>query len=564
MQQCGYIKLSFSNNLDIAEKLIRFEENEYTFSLVYTSSPYLHKRIRYRPGGMLCEAVFGYRFICKQSKCKKLFFNENRISNTSCYYCGHIMKFNKNRENRYGAIFLNFPICNPLCIQKLSDLSELFKQFTNFKKNNIYYGTHDLALNDGTQNKEIYIGNSCAVFKVFSSFINFVHFFCSSISVFQKTHYEKKISNKKFLENIKTIKDVNSPTFKELFLLLMPVLPINLRENLGKVNGKQIDSKFNYLYRFVLDLNNKILNKDYNFNYNVKYVCLLFFLIKIIITYALLLDVYPDNSNIYVRLQGKYGIFRQKLLGFRVDYSGRTVIVPGSDLPITNVGLPISMIHKHNQPSVSFDIDKNLRVYARKFKTKKLQQYIGQTKPKAEQKFYDMCLFISKMFNNINDNSVIVNRAPTLHKMNTQAFNTVLSEGRAIKFTPICCTGYNADFDGDQMGIFSILFDSVVNEAQLLSRPMVNLYSPTNKKNMFNATQGVLLGNYIITVYNYLNMGLTTVIGNLTTLIELNINTFYINSPLTLRHNKYFYKTTIGRHLLKVNFNSHFNTNKDK
>ncbi|GFE55938.1 DNA-directed RNA polymerase (apicoplast) [Babesia ovis] len=546
------IKLSFLDNEDIAQKIKRQGKFTEIISLVYTSAPYLHKRIRYRFSSLLCEYIFGYRFVCREPKCRVLEYNENRIKNTACYYCGNIMRFNKYRENRFGAIFLNFPICNPLRLQKILDCFILFKNFNMFKKDNLYYRTYEDE-HDDIKFKELYMGNSDAIFNVFSSFINIINIFCSSINIFNKNKYRKKACIKVFLENQNVIKNIKENTFINSFLILMPVLPINLRENIAIVKGKPVGSKFNFLYRFIIEVNNKLLKTVCSFNYKVKYIGLLFFLIKIIATYALLLDIYPDPYNIYERLQGKYGIFRQKLLGFRVDYSGRTVIVPEPELPISKVGIPVNMLQQIYNPEPYVDITKLTKHKGRFFKKiRKYKKPTGEIKSNRYMSFSESCGYACSFIGSIIENTVIVNRAPTLHKMNTQSFNPIFVEGRSIKFMPMLCSGYNADFDGDQMGVFSILFKSSILESQSMTRSFSNMRSPTNKKNMFNTTQGILLGNYGLTIYNCLPVCSYIVINNYTTLTEIGAISSYTNILATLRYFKYFYKTNIGRSILTL------------
>ncbi|KAK1441667.1 beta and beta-prime subunits of DNA dependent RNA-polymerase like protein (apicoplast) [Babesia gibsoni] len=259
---------------------------------------------------------------------------------------------------------------------------------------------------------------------------------------------------------------------------------------------------------------------------------MLFTLIKILLTYTNLQSIFNYNITIYSKLQGKYGIFRQNLLGFRVDYSGRAVIISSPDLYLDSIGLPITML-KYSLNNIIFK-DSN------KISEEEIKIY------------YNSDLLNLNLFNNLNKFSFIVNRAPTLHKMNTQSFYPMFTEGRAIKFMPILCVGYNADFDGDQMGVFSILFNSSLLESLNTLRPIVNLLSSTNKKNILNLTQGALLGLNILSIYNYFNFIKYYIINNYTTLIELNTNNILINTPLLLRYNYYFYLTTIGRSLLNI------------
>ena len=185
-------------------------------------------------------------------------------------------------------------------------------------------------------------------------------------------------------------------------------------------------------------------------------------------------------------LKGKQGRFRQNLLGKRVDYSGRSVIVVGPELKMDQCGLPKEMALELFKPFVLNDLV--LREVSPNIKqAKKLVE-------RADDKVWD------SLENVIKDHPVLLNRAPTLHRLGIQAFSPVLVEGRAIKLHPLCCTAFNADFDGDQMAVHLPLSNEAQEEARTLMLAAKNLLKPSDGKPVTVPTQDMVLGSYYLTI----------------------------------------------------------------
>nr|APQ42933.1 RpoC1 [Babesia sp. Lintan]QAX27052.1 RpoC1 [Babesia motasi]QAX27083.1 RpoC1 [Babesia motasi] len=528
MSDYSNIKLSLSTLDNIIKSIIRKNKNDYIIGLIDSSSQFLHKRKRFRTGSLLCEEIFGYAYLCKNNICKKLKFNENIVYNNLCHTCGRKMRINKHRKYRFGAVYFNFPIFNPLYLAKCIKYIDLFKTFNQFSYYNLYAFEFDHKYFNSISTA---IGNSYIVMNVFLNFINLLYKFFSSIEILKyKLNSIKSYKTASFLD-LKILNTTNNLNkFKNFILILFPVLPINLRHSIKTAEHSKLTSKFTLLYKFVIDINNKIINPEYKFHYEVKYIFVLFDLLNTLLNYSKLQSLLKQDYNIYSKLQGKYGIFRQNLLGFRVDYSGRSSIVSSPDIGLNSIGVPIQMLKRFSPVSLE-DLESE--------DMEELEAYSSYTSN------YDI-------FNRLNDYSFLINRAPTLHKMNTQSFEPIFTEGRSIKFIPILCPGYNADFDGDQMGVFSLLFSDTIKESKYIMRPITNLYSPTNNNNMLNLTQGAALGKYTLSMYKYCNYGNNIILNNYTSLVDLQINYLYINTPLTIRHYNYFYLTTLGRSLLGV------------
>ena len=185
-------------------------------------------------------------------------------------------------------------------------------------------------------------------------------------------------------------------------------------------------------------------------------------------------------------LKGKQGRFRQNLLGKRVDYSGRSVIVVGPELKIYQCGLPKEMALELFKPFVmkrlvELDISKNIK------SARKMVERGGAEVWDALE-------------NIIKDHPVLLNRAPTLHRLGIQAFEPVLVEGRAIKLHPLVCTAFNADFDGDQMPVHVPLSAEAQAEARFLMLASNNLLKPSDGKPVTVPSQDMVLGSYYLTL----------------------------------------------------------------
>lgn len=184
-------------------------------------------------------------------------------------------------------------------------------------------------------------------------------------------------------------------------------------------------------------------------------------------------------------LKGKTGRFRQNLLGKRVDYSGRSVIVVGPDLKFYQCGLPKKMALELFKPFIMNELVKEK--FAQNIKSAK--KMVERVNPKV----WDV---LEKV---IKDHPVLLNRAPTLHRLGIQAFEPVLVEGKAIKLHPLVCTAYNADFDGDQMAVHLPLSVEAQTEARLLMMSTNNILAPKDGKPITTPTQDMVLGSYYLT-----------------------------------------------------------------
>ena len=184
-------------------------------------------------------------------------------------------------------------------------------------------------------------------------------------------------------------------------------------------------------------------------------------------------------------LKGKQGRFRQNLLGKRVDYSGRSVIVVGPTLKLHQCGLPKKMALELFKPFIYNKLEE--RGYVNTIKSAK--KMVEKERPEV----WDILDEV------ISEHPVLLNRAPTLHRLGIQAFEPVLIEGKAIQLHPLVCTAFNADFDGDQMAVHVPLSVEAQMEARVLMMSTNNILSPANGRPIINPTQDIVLGLYYAT-----------------------------------------------------------------
>ena len=193
-----------------------------------------------------------------------------------------------------------------------------------------------------------------------------------------------------------------------------------------------------------------------------------------------------DLKSLSAMLRGKQGRFRQNLLGKRVDYSGRSVIVVGPELKIYQCGLPKEMAIELFKPFIM------------KRLVESGQCHNIKTAKRAVEKAKDMVWNVLEDV--IKDHPVLLNRAPTLHRLSIQAFEPVLIEGRAIKISPLVCGPFNADFDGDQMAVHLPLSVEAQAEARFLMLSANNILKLADGKSVMSPTQDMIIGAYYLTI----------------------------------------------------------------
>ena len=303
------------------------------------------------------------------------------------------------------------------------------------------------------------------------------------------TKRKKAIKRLKVLEALK--KSQNRPEW--MILTILPVIPPDLRPLVPLDGGRFATSDLNDLYRRVINRNNRLkrlqeLNAPEIIIRNEKRML------------QEAVDVLFDNGrrgraitgsnkrplrSLSDMLKGKQGRFRQNLLGKRVDYSGRSVITVGPDLRLHQCGLPKKMALELFKPFI----------YNR-LQDKGYVTTVKSAKKMVEKETAEVWDALDEV---VREYPIMLNRAPTLHRLGLQAFEPVLIEGKAIQLHPLVCTAFNADFDGDQMAVHVPLSIEAQAEARILMMSTNNILSPANGKPIIIPSQDIVLGIYYLT-----------------------------------------------------------------
>jgi DNA-directed RNA polymerase subunit beta' len=284
-----------------------------------------------------------------------------------------------------------------------------------------------------------------------------------------------------------------------MVLTTLPVLPPNLRPLLELESGRLVAADINEIYRLIITRNQRLF--DFLYSYTAP---------DLITVHGRKLlqegiDSLIDNARLSKEktfclnnkalkslteiLEGKQGRFRQSLLGKRVDYSGRSVIIVGPNLRLNQCGLPYEMATELFQPFLINQLLKT-KIQPPSHNTKLAQIIIKKNKPFV----WTLLTKLTKKY------SILLNRAPTLHRFGIQAFDPVIILGQAIHLHPLVCTGFNADFDGDQMAVHLPLYEASQLEARTMMRPSYNVLSPSNGEVILKPTQDMVIGCYYLTL----------------------------------------------------------------
>ena len=281
---------------------------------------------------------------------------------------------------------------------------------------------------------------------------------------------------------------------KWMIMDVVPVIPPELRPMVQLDGGRFATSDLNDLYRRVINRNNRLKRL-----LELKAPDIIVRNEKRMLQEAV--DALIDNGrrgrpvtgpgnrplkSLSDMLKGKQGRFRQNLLGKRVDYSGRSVIVVGPELKLHQCGLPKEMALELFKPFVM----KKLVNAGHAHNIKSAKRMVERMRPEVWDVLEEV----------IREHPVLLNRAPTLHRLGIQAFEPVLSEGRAIKIHPLVCTAYNADFDGDQMAVHVPLSAEAQAEARVLMLSAHNILSTKDGRPVASPTQDMVLGSYYLTI----------------------------------------------------------------
>jgi DNA-directed RNA polymerase subunit beta' len=361
----------------------------------------------------------------------------------------------------------------------------------------------------------------------------------------EKTSSESK--KKKLVKRLRIIEAFlesgNDPAW--MIMDVIPVLPPDLRPLVPLDGGRFATSDLNDLYRRVINRNNRLkklmeLGAPEIILKNEKRML------------QEAVDVLFDNGrrgktitsankrplkSLSDMLKGKAGRFRQNLLGKRVDYSGRSVIVVGPDLRLHQCGLPKKMALELFKPFIYHKLEE-----------KGITTTLKASKKLVERETDEVWDTLSEV---VKEYPVLLNRAPTLHRLGIQAFEPILIEGKAIQLHPLVCTAFNADFDGDQMAVHVPLSNESQTEARCLMMSTNNILSPANGEPVIVPTQDIILGLYYLTMEKAGAAGEGNVYSGASEVrMAYDAGVLDLQARITVRLNGERVETTTGRVLL--------------
>jgi len=331
-----------------------------------------------------------------------------------------------------------------------------------------------------------------------------------------------------------------------MILEVIPVLPPDLRPLVPLDGGRFATSDLNDLYRRVINRNNRLKRLM-----ELKAPDIIIRNEKRMLQEAV--DALFDNGrrgrtitgqnkrplkSLSDMIKGKGGRFRQNLLGKRVDYSGRSVVVVGPDLRLHQCGLPKKMALELFKPFIYHKLEE--KGYATTIKSAK--KMLEKERPEVWDVLDEL----------IKEHPVLLNRAPTLHRLGIQAFEPLLIEGKAIQLHPLVCTAFNADFDGDQMAVHVPLSLEAQTEARVLMMSTNNILSPASGKPIIIPTQDIVLGLYYLSRERWGVMGEDKSYSSFDEVrAAYDARYLHLQARIKVKHEGRMYETTTGRVILK-------------
>nr|ARO91066.1 plastid-encoded DNA-directed RNA polymerase [Flintiella sanguinaria] len=521
-QHFDYVKISLASPEKIKQWGERTLPNGQIVGEVTKSETINYRTLKPEMDGLFCERIFGP---VKDWECHCGKYKRFRYKGIVCERCGVEVTESKVRRHRMGYIELAAPVTHVWYLNDSTSYLGLMLDLNVKDVEKIVYFHSYVVINQGEStklyHKQLLEGIEWKsledkLYKEFSS--------TSGIEVSIGAEAIKKLLDNIELENTATMlreEAMNPPTtlspkfnkrMRRLRLLenfiatgaqpswmvlsSIPVIPPDLRPMVQLDGGRFATADLNEFYRRILNRNNRLAK------------------LKTILAPEIIIrnekrmlqeavDSLMDNgrrgrtivgaSNRPLKslsdiIEGKQGRFRQNLLGKRVDYSGRSVIVVGPNLKLHQCGLPKEMALELFQP---FVIHK-LILHGLVVNIKAAKKIIQKNDPVIWDVLQDV----------ITNHPVLLNRAPTLHRLGIQAFEPILVEGRAIKLHPLVCPAFNADFDGDQMAVHIPLSLEAQAEARLLMLAPNNFLSPATGQPIITPSQDMVLGCYYLTANN--------------------------------------------------------------
>ena len=468
-----------------------------------------YRTLRPERDGLFCERIFG---TTKEWECYCGKFKSIRYKGVICDRCGVEVTHFKVRRERMGHIELAAPVSHIWYYRSVpSRMGLLLDLPVAALRSVLYYEKYIVIEPGGTDLKKNQLLNEdeyrdaqeryggaftanmgAEAVKTLLSNLNLDEL---AAQLRMKMIEKGAKSDKRLLKRIEIVEHFRTSNNKPEWMILdvIPVIPPDLRPMVQLDGGRFATSDLNDLYRRVIHRNSRLTRLM-----SLKAPDIIIRNEKRMLQEAV--DALFDNSkrkrvikgssnrplkSISDLLKGKQGRFRQNLLGKRVDYSGRSVIVVGPELKLWQCGLPTKMALELFKPFIM-----------KKLVQKEIVSNIKKAKLMVEQEAAPVFAVLDEV---ISEHPVMLNRAPTLHRLGIQAFEPVLVEGKAIKLHPLVCKPFNADFDGDQMAIHVPLTQAAQMECWTLMLSSRNLLDPANGKTIVYPSQDMVLGLYYLT-----------------------------------------------------------------
>jgi len=468
-----------------------------------------YRTLKPEPKGLFCEAIFGPTkdWECHCGKYKRI-----RFKGIICDKCGVEVTKSKVRRERMGHIKLAAPVSHIWYFKGIPSRMGLILDMTPRNLERVLYFATYIVLEPGDSGfsyKEIITeqqfrdakettdgsfraGIGAEAIRELLCDINLEELSTELREELRKSTGQKKVKIVRRLEVVEALRlSGNRPEW--MVLEVIPVIPPDLRPMVQLDGGRFATSDLNDLYRRVINRNKRLkrlldLGAPDIIVRNEKRML------------QEAVDALIDNGrrgrpvtgpgsrplkSLSDMLKGKQGRFRQNLLGKRVDYSGRSVIVVGPDLRFWQCGLPKTMALELFKPFIMKKLVENGDAH----NIKSAKRMVEKVRPQVWDVLEEV----------IQEHPVMLNRAPTLHRLGIQAFEPVLVEGKAIRLHPLACTAFNADFDGDQMAVHVPLSVEAQAEARFLMLSVNNILAPKDGSPITIPTQDMFLGSYYLT-----------------------------------------------------------------
>ena len=513
---------------DEARSAIGLEENAFDCVSITVASPDTIRKwskgevknpetINYRtfkpePGGLFCQKIFGpvRDYECACGKYKRI-----KYKDVVCDRCGVEVTVARVRRERMGHIELAVPVAHIWFLKSMPSRLGLLLDMTARALERVIYYENLMVIDPGktpleprqlltdTEYRQALdeYGDDSFTAKMGAEAVRDalakmdMDATVAELQEQMRATRSKQIK-KKLSKRLKVIQGfIHSKSRPEWMVLeVLPVIPPDLRPLVPLEGGRFATSDLNDLYRRVINRNNRLKNLM-----QLKTPDVIIHNEKRMLQESV--DALFDNGrhgrpvtgagnrplkSLSDMLKGKQGRFRQNLLGKRVDYSGRSVIVIGPELKLHQCGLPKKMALVLFEPFII----RRLKELGFVHTVRGARKMIEKKSPEV----WDILEEVTK------GHPVLLNRAPTLHRLSIQAFEPILIEGEAIRIHPLVCTAYNADFDGDQMAVHVPLSLEAIMECKLLMMATSNIFSPSSGKPILTPSQDIVLGAYYLTI----------------------------------------------------------------